>query len=230
MRPLLLSLVLLAAAAPPGRADSFAAHCGQVLPPARIQVRASFAEPAISFDLTAAQIKPLSQTTQPGVSFGLTQVETRVEQRVSVQALASKLDQQRLCGRPEIELTLALYRARIHVARELLGNDCAVAAVWHHEMRHFAIYQESLTEVAAQLERMMIGHYRDAVLVGTEREIREEIQRDLRERWAREIEVLQSRANSEHEALDARDGAVDEAVCGGALARLASRLARDPGM
>jgi hypothetical protein len=229
MRPLLLSVALLAAAAPPGRADPFAQHCDQALPPARIQVRASFAEPAISFDLTAAQIKPLSQTTQPGVSFGLTQVETRVEQRVAVQALASRIDQ-RLCGRPDIDLTLALHGARIHVARELLGNDCAVAAVWHHEMRHFAIYQETLTEVAAEVERLMLGHYRDMVLIGTEREIRDEIQRDLRERWAREIEVLQRRGNAEHEALDARDGAVDEAVCGGALARLASRLARESGM
>jgi hypothetical protein len=105
-----------------------------------------------------------------------------------------------------------------------------VAAVWHHEMRHFAIYQETLTEVAAEVERLMLGHYRDMVLIGTEREIRDEIQRDLRERWAREIEVLQRRGNAEHEALDARDGAVDEAVCGGALARLASRLARESGM
>jgi predicted nucleic acid-binding protein len=229
MRPLLLSVALLAAAAPSGRADPFVQHCDQALPPARIQVRASFAEPAISFDLTAAQIKPLSQTTQPGVSLGLTQVETRVEQRVSVQALASRTDQ-RLCGRPEIDLTLALHRARIHVARELLGNDCAVAAVWHHELRHFAIYQETLTEVAAEVERLMLGHYRDVVLIGTEREIREEIQRDLRERWSREIEVLQLRGNTEHEALDARDGTVDEAVCGGALARLAGRLARESGL
>jgi hypothetical protein len=229
MRPLLLSFALLAAAVPAGRADPFALHCDQALPPARIQVRASFAEPAISFDLTAAQIKPLSHTTQPGVSLGLTQVETRIEQRVSVQALASGMDR-RLCGRPEIDLTLALHRARIHVARELLGDDCAVAAVWHHELRHFAIYQETLTEVAAEVERLMRGHYRDVVLIGSEREIKDGIERDLRERWSREIEVLQSRANAEHEALDTRDGAVDQAVCGGALARLAGRLARESGM
>lgn len=229
MRALLLSVALLVATLAPARGDPFAQHCDQLLPPPRISVRASFAEPAISFDLTAAQIKPLSRTAQPGVSFGLTQVETRVEQRVSVEALAARAGE-RLCGRPDIELKLVLHRARIHVARELLGDDCAVAAVWHHELRHFAIYQETLTEVAAEVERLMRGHYRGVVLIGTEREIKEEVQRDLRERWSREIEVLQAQGDAAHEALDARDGASDEATCGGALARLASRLARESGM
>jgi hypothetical protein len=225
--PLLVSLPCLLAS--PAWPDPFVEACARELPPLRIQVRASFAEPAISFDLTAAQLKPLSRTAQRGVSLGLARVETRVEQRVSVQALASKTDQ-RLCGRPDIDLTLALDRARIHVARELVGNDCAVAAVWHHELRHYAIYQETLSEVAAEGERLMQGHYRDAVLLGTEHEIREELQRDLRERWSREIEALGWRGNAEHEALDARDGRIDEAACDGALARLAQRLAREAGM
>jgi hypothetical protein len=220
---LLIAWLLLAAL--PANADSFAEECGRHLPPATVQVHATFAEPAISFALSAAQIKPLAQSSQSGVSLGLTQVETRVDQRVSVPALLSTVDQ-RLCGRPQIELTLALHRVQILVARELLGDECAVAAVWHHELRHFAIHQETLVDVAREVERLMQAHYRDAVLMGSEAEIKAEIQRDLQERWSREIEVMQARGDAQHDALDARDAQLDERLCDGALARLASRLSR----
>jgi hypothetical protein len=208
------------------RADPFADLCERYLPPARVEVRATFAEPAISFELSAAQIRQLSRTTQPGVNFGLTQVETRVEQRVALATLRG-IGDQHLCARPRIDLTLVLYRVRVHVARELLGDECAVAAVWHHELRHFAIYQESLTATAAELERLMRAYYDGTVRVGSEAQIREAVERELRERWASEIEAIQERSNLEHEALDARDASSDNALCDGALARLAARLARE---
>jgi hypothetical protein len=160
------------------------------------------------------------------VNFGLTQVETRVEQRVALATLRGAGDQ-RLCARPRIDLTLVLHRVRVHVARELLGDKCAVAAVWHHELRHFAIYQESLTQTAAELEHLMRAYYDGPVLVGSEAEIRDGVERELRERWALEIEAMQERSNLEHEALDARDGNADSTLCDGALARLAARLARE---
>jgi hypothetical protein len=209
-----------------GRADPFAEWCERYLPPARVEVRATFTEPAISFELSAAQIRQLSRTTQPGVNFGLTQVETRVEQRIALASLRGTGDQ-RLCARPRIDLTLVLDRARVHVARELLGDECAVAAVWHHELRHFAIFQESLSATAAELERLMRAHYDGQVLVGGQAEIREGVERELRERWLLEIEAMQARSNLEHEALDARDAHSDETLCDGALARLAARLARE---
>lgn len=208
-----------------GRAESLAELCDRQLPAAQVEVRVTFGEPAISFELTAAQIKLMARTARPGVHFGLTQVETRIEPRVSFATLRDAA-QRRLCARPRIELTLALHRARVYVARELVGDECAVAAVWHHELRHFAISQESLSATAGELERMMRAHYDGAVLLGSEVEVQEQIVRELRERWALEFEALQARGNLAHSALDAQDAQADEALCQGALARLAARLAR----
>jgi hypothetical protein len=207
-----------------GRAESLAEFCDRQLPPAQVEVRVTFDEPAISFELTAAQIKHMARTAHPGVHFGLTQVETTIEPRVSFATLRGA--QRELCARPRIELTLALHRARVYIAHELVGDECSVAAVWHHELRHFAISQESLSATAGELERMMRGHYNGAVLLGSETEVQEQLERELRERWALEFEALQAQGNLAHAALDAQDAQVDEALCHGALARLAARLAR----
>jgi hypothetical protein len=228
--PLLVGRLLLAAllwpAALPLFAEPLPDLCDRHLPPAHVEVRARFAEPAISFALSARQIKPLSGTTLPGVSLGLTQVQTRVEKRVSLASLRSKLDG-RACARPRIELTLALYQARVYVASELAGNDCAVAAVWHHELRHFAIYQETLMDTAREVERLMRAHYEGLVLTGTEDEMLDQIERDLQQRWVREIDTLSARGNIEHELLDARDAQNDAAWCDGALLRLGDQLMPD---
>jgi hypothetical protein len=72
----------------------------------------------------------------------------------------------------------------------------------------------------------MRAHYDGTVLVGSEDEMREGVERELRERWALEIEAMETRSNLEHEALDARDAQSDNTLCDGALARLAARLAR----
>jgi hypothetical protein len=196
------------------------------LPPPHIEVRASFAEPTISFALGAREIKSLSGMTLPGVSLGLTQVEIGVAKRVSLSTLRSVVDG-RACARPHIDLTIVLSRAHIYVARELVGNDCAVAAVWHHELRHFAIHQETLIEAANQVERMMRAHYEDSILFGTEDEIRAQIEHDVQVRWTHEIDAIAARGNVEHELLDARDTQDTSTWCDGALLRLEDRLTRD---
>jgi len=86
-----------------------------------------------------------------------------------------------------------------NVARELVGNECAVSVVWHHELRHFAIVQESLATTASELERMMRAYYDGAVLVGSEAETQEQIEREFRGRWTTEFETLQARGNLAHE-------------------------------
>ena len=200
--------------------------CNRQLPPSHIRVRASFAEPAISFALSASEIKAISGISLPGVSLGLTQVETRVDNRTSLSVLRSTGDG-RACARPDIELTISLHRAHIYVARELVGNDCAVAAVWHHELRHFAIHQETLMEAASEVERLMRTHYEDLILFGTEDDIRAQLKHDLQMRWTPEIDAMAARGNIEHELLDTRDAQNTSTWCDGALLRLEATPARD---
>ena len=200
--------------------------CSRQLPPPRIQVRASFAEPAISFALSAREIKSMSGITLPGVSLGLTQVETRVDNRVSLSVLRSAVDG-RACARPGHRADDHASPRHIYVARELTGNDCAVAAVWHHELRHFAIHQETLIEAANEVERLMRAHYEDLILFGTEDEIRAQVQHDLQQRWTPEIDAMAARGNIEHELLDARDAPDASTWCDGALLRLEAKLTRD---
>ncbi len=221
-----LFFALLLAAPFPLSAEPLPDQCNRQLPPPRIRVRATFAEPAMSFALSAREIKSLSGITLPGVSLGLTQVETRVERRVSLSLLRSVVDG-RACARPDIELTIALHRANVYVARELVGNDCAVAAVWHHELRHFAIYQETLNEAASEVERLMQAHYEDLILFGSEEEIGAQIASEVQGRWTREIDAMTARGNIEHELLDARDADNTSTWCDGALLRLEARMARD---
>jgi hypothetical protein len=218
-----LVATLLAAATCRVFADPMVELCDQQLPPARVEVRADFAEPTISFALSANQIKPLSDVKLPGVSLGLTRVDRRVEQQVALFSLR-EVGSERVCARPQIEMILALHRVDILVARELAGDDCLVAEVWHHELRHFAIWQETMTEVAAELERLMQAHYDGLVLLGTEAEVRAEVDRDLRGRWANEIETLSARGEIEHELLDARDAQNDSGWCDGALRRMNGRF------
>jgi len=207
------------------QAESLTDLCNRQLPPAQVEVRTAFAEPSISFDFSAAQIEQMAHAGKPQVHFGLTQVETHMEPRVSFAVLSSAAGQ-RLCARPHIEVTLALDRARVNVARELVGDECAIAAVWHHELRHFAIVQESLATTAGELERMMRAYYDGAVLVGSEAEAQRQIEGEFRGRWVLEFETLQARGNLAHEALDAEDAQAQETVCDGALVRLAARLSR----
>jgi len=206
-----------------GWAESLAELCNRQLPPAQVEVRTAFAEPAISFDFSAAQIEQMAHTGKPQVHFGLTQVETHMEPRVSFAVLSSAAGQ-RLCARPHIEVTLALERARVNVARELVGDECAIAAVWHHELRHFAIVQESLASTAGELERMMRAYYDGLVVMGSEAEAQRQIEGEFRRRWVSEFETLQVRGNLAHEALDAEDAQAQATVCNGALVRLAARL------
>jgi len=208
-----------------GWAESLVEFCNRQLPIAQVEVRTALAEPSISFDFGAAQIEQMARSGRSDVHLGLTQVETHMDPRVSFAILSSAAGQ-RLCARPHIEVTLALDRARVNVARELVGDECAVAAVWHHELRHFAIVQESLASTAGELERMMRAYYDGVVLVGSEAEAQEQIERDFRERWTLEFETLQARGNLAHEALDAQDAQAEATVCDGALARLAAGLAR----
>jgi len=206
-------------------AESLPEFCNRQLPPAQVEVRTAFAEPSISFDFSAVQIEQMARTRRAEVHFGLTQVETHMEPRVSF-AILSSAGGQRLCARPRIEVTLALDRARVNVARELVGNECAVSLVWHHELRHFAIVQETLGSTAGELERMMRAYYDGLVFVGSEAEAQEQIEREFRGRWTSEFETLQARGNLAHEALDAQDAQAESTLCDGALARLAARLSR----
>jgi hypothetical protein len=222
----ILLLVLLAAAPVSLSAEPLPDQCDRELPPLRVQVRATFAEPAMSYALSAQEIKSLSGMTLPGVSLGLTQIETHVDTRLSLPMLRSKVDG-RVCARPHIQLTISIPSARVYVARELVGNDCAVAAVWHHEMRHFAIHQETLNDTASEVERLMRAHYGDLIMFGREHEIRAQIAHDVQVRWMREIDVLTARGNIEHELLDARDSENTSTWCDGALLRLEARIGRE---
>jgi hypothetical protein len=210
-----------------GCAEPFIDVCNQQLPPAQVQVGTSVAEPRISFSLSAKEIRPLSGTALPGVSLGLTRVDKRVEQQIAFFTLRQELDG-RVCARPRIDITLALRNVDMYVARELSGDDCLVGAEWRHELRHYAIWQETLAAAAAEVERLMQRHYDGAVLAGSEEEIRAQIESDLRGRWAREVEALIARANVEHELLDGRDALSYGEWCDGALKRLHGRFTRTP--
>jgi hypothetical protein len=210
----------LCAVLPLAAAEPFADICRQQLPAAPIRVRTHVADPAISFALGAGEIQSLSGVALPGVSLGLTRVERSVERQLSFSTLRSSADG-RVCARLQLDLALVLRRADIYVARELVSNECLTAAVWHHELRHFAIWQETLSSAAAELEGLLEREYEDPLLGASEHEIRARVERDLHERWMREIDALLARGDVEHELLDGRDSAGHADWCDGALARRA---------
>jgi hypothetical protein len=212
--------MVLCAVLPLAAAEPFADICRQQVPPAPIQVRTRVADPTISFALSAGEIQSLSGVALPGVSLGLTRVERSVEQRVSFSMLRSSADG-RVCMRPQLDLALVLRRVDIYVARELVSNECLTAAVWHHELRHFAIWQETLSRAAAELEGLLRQEYEEPVLGASEDEIRARVEGDLRARWRREIDALIARGDVEHELLDGRDSVGHAEWCDGALARRA---------
>jgi hypothetical protein len=215
-----LSTTLLCAVLPLAAAEPFADICRQQLPPAPIHVRTQVANPTISFALGAGEIQALSGVALPGVSLGLTRVERSVEQQLSLSTLRSSADA-RVCARPQLDLALVLRRADIYVARELVSNECLTAAVWHHELRHFAIWQETLSRAAAELEGLLHREYEEPVLGASEAEIQAQIEGDLRERWMREVDALIARGDVEHELLDGRDSVGHADWCDGALVRRA---------
>jgi len=139
---------------------------------------------------------------------------------VSFSMLRSSADG-RVCMRPQLDLALVLRRVDIYVARELVSNECLTAAVWHHELRHFAIWQETLSRAAAELEGLLHQEYEEPVLGASEDEIRARVEGDLRARWRREIDALIARGDVEHELLDGRDSVGHAEWCDGALARRA---------
>jgi hypothetical protein len=206
-----------------GWAEAFTDLCNQRLPAARVQVRATVAEPKISFELTAGEIGRLSGTGLPGVSLGLTRVDRQVERQVEFSTLRQKVDG-RMCARPRIDITVALRDVEVYVARELSGDACLIGEVWHHELRHYAIWQETVTQAAAELERLMQRHYDGVVLTGSGDEISARIETELRGRWAGELDALIARGDVEHQLLDGRDALGHAQWCEGALLKSGREL------
>ena len=197
-------------------AEPFIDLCNQQLPPARVQVRTTVAEPKISFELSAKEIGQLSGTALPGVSLGLTRVDQRVQRQVEFFTLRQPVDG-RMCARPRIDIIIVLREVDVYVARELVGDDCLIAEVWHHELRHYAIWQETVAQAAAELERMMQRHYDGVVLTGSADEIGAQVENELRVRWARELDALIARGDIDHQLLDGRDALGHAQWCDGAL-------------
>jgi hypothetical protein len=204
-------------------ADPFLDVCSQQLPAARVQVSTSVGEPRISFELGAKEIGWLSGTALPGVSLGLTRVDKRVEWQVAFATLRQNLDG-RTCARPRIDAAIALRAVEVYVARELAGDDCLVGEVWHHELRHYAIWQETVAQAGAELERLMQRHYDGLVLTDSEDELRTQVENELRGRWTRELDALIARGDIEHQLLDGRDALGHAQWCDGALLKSGAKF------
>lgn len=74
---------------------------------------------------------------------------------------------------------------RIYLAAELNSNRCAQEDALRHELRHVRLYAAAVGRAAAPLERQLFVRFNTSML-----ELLEQIQRELRERWFRRLEIL----------------------------------------
>jgi hypothetical protein len=215
------SLALLCTSAASGGEE--VDRCPQDLPPAEVHVAAEHAFPNIDYSHPSREIQRQLDSAPHTVALGLTQSSTAVSVEVRLRALHFA-DDETLCARPQVEVTLRHARLEVWVAREVEHDACMARLILQHEMTHVAIERDTLDWAAQQLESQLQAYYQAQVLRGTAAQLRAQLAQDFESRWTPALEALLRSSTPRHAAFDRQDSYGDAEACGGDLQRAARRF------
>ncbi len=147
-----------------GVGDSFEAHCEGQLPATNIEVVTL----PVVYDVVRNQsYRELTQRSgslgTPGIALGLTTAEISHKTFIDTNGIEEARGG-RVCLRPTIRVELAMTPMTVHVSREVAGDPCREAVVIGHELRHVAVYEQHLVDLAGEVRTALGATYTNKVL------------------------------------------------------------------
>jgi hypothetical protein len=142
----------------------FEAMCESRLEPTQIRV---VTEP-VSY--TVNQAHSFAQLTVRGAALvdhgqsilGLTEASLRTQVQVNARGLRTRWTG-RYCMRPDVTVQITFNPMTVYVGADEPRESCRYRITWDHEMRHVAVYQRFLPDIAARIERQLSDHFANRV-------------------------------------------------------------------
>lgn len=119
----------------------------------------------------------------------------------------------RTCGTPSVHVQLSMQPIMVFIANEVATTACPRAATFSHEMRHVAVFRQTLTDAAHDLRRELPGKLGTGLQRGSsqaelERQFKAAVQGHLSafiQRWHGTLTERQAAVDSPQEYARVRD-------------------------
>jgi hypothetical protein len=122
-------------------------------------------------------------------------------------------------GCPALELEVSYQNTTVHIANELVENQCAFDHVHAHEMHHLAIYRRWLQESPQRLEAFFKERFNNLLALDSLSRNQETIRLALAEF---------GKVRAQHDTFDSEvEYANNQAVCGRFIPKMLERLSRE---
>jgi len=200
---LALALALDAGSARADLAAAFGAQCA-ALAAARYTVTTDPITYREGETLTIDELTAMSGRPPGGrhLTMGLTTVSFGHQTKVNVRSI-EYADGRRACATVDVVVNLTLQPLTVYLAQELGASRCARAVTLEHEMKHVAVFRDTLAETQGELARVLPAALAPGAQFGTS-------SAELRERlFARIDAYVGDFMHMRQRILDERQAAVD---------------------
>ncbi len=188
--------------APPEATGSFESRC-EALPPGRLEVSAASVEFSEDYGKSTRALSLMSANTAGRHrTVGLTRGRLGYELTLESHGLEDR-PRGRACARPSVQLVFSATPVTIYVAREWADDDCRRGAIRSHELKHVAVYEDYLGELATTARARLAALYEPGIVYARSAG---GAQRALRDRLRAFMRTFMAASQSE---LEARQAAVD---------------------
>jgi hypothetical protein len=138
--------------------------CERRLPPTRVVVTTEPVRYELDHSLSFAQLtaKGASLAAHGQSVLGLTEANLHSTVQVNARGLGSRWSG-RYCMRPEVTVTLTFNPMKVYMSADEREGTCGYRITWDHELRHVAVYQEFLPQIANRVEAALTEHFGNKV-------------------------------------------------------------------
>ncbi len=168
--------VVTGAAQRAGVVPTFEAHCAKTLPPTRIEVVALPADHDTDFTRSYAELTRMGVEAEANERvIGLTRARIGHAATITVVGIEEP-GTGRVCVRPEIRVELSLTPMTVFVGREFRDDACRRSAIIEHELKHVAVYRDTLEAMTREARDEIARAYGNTVMLFASRD---EAQREI---------------------------------------------------
>lgn len=209
--------VVTGAAQRAGVVPTFEAHCAKALPPTRVEVVALPADHDTDFTRSYAELTRMGVEAEANERvIGLTRARIGHAAAITVVGIEEP-GTRRVCVRPEIRVELSLTPMTVFVGREFRGDACRRSAIIEHELKHVAVYRETLEAMVREAQDEIGRAYGNTVMLFASRD---EAQREIEAALTGYLGPLLERSTREVRRRQAEVDTPDEyarvaGACGG---------------
>ena len=168
--------VVTGAAQRAGVVPTFEEHCARALPPTRVEVVDLAADHDTDFTRSYAELTRMGVEAEANERvIGLTRARIGHSATITVVGIEEPRSR-RVCVRPEIRVELSLTPMTVFVGREFRDDSCRRSAIIEHELKHVAVYRDTLAAMTGEARDEIVRAYGNTVMLFASRD---EAQREI---------------------------------------------------